>query len=273
VAPFLASRGHEVVRLVRREPKAGEVHWDPDAGLIDPGALEGFDGVVQLACMPWPMRWTAKFKQQMLDNRIAVNSLLTKTLAGCQQKPQVLVCASGMGIYPPSGDQVLTEDSPLGSDFLALLQCEGEAATAPASAAGIRVVNIRIPAVLGGPNLKRNMGRLGSGQQWSSWVSRDELACIIEFILRTPTLEGPLNAASPNPVRNAEFAAAQSHILGRKPGLPIPAFVLRLMAGEMADAIVLPSRRIEPRKLLDSGYRFRYPKLEDALRHELGVTP
>ena len=199
------------------------------------------------------MRWTAKFKQQMLDNRIAVNSLLAQTLAGCQHKPQVLVCASGMGIYPPSGDQILTENSPLGSDFLAHLQCQGEAATAPASAAGIRLVHLRIPAVLGGPNLKRNMGRLGSGRQWSSWVSRDELACIIEYILQTETLVGPLNPTSPNPVRNAEFAATHSLVLGRKPGLPIPAFLLRLLAGEMANAIILPSRRMEPRKLLDSG--------------------
>src|SRR5690242_361799 len=137
VAPFLESQGHEVVRLVRREPKAGEVRWDPDAGSIDRSGVEGFDGVVQLACMPWPMRWTAKFKQQMLDNRMAVNGLLAKTLAGCQQKPHVLICASGMGVYPALGEQIITEDSPVGSDFLARLQCDGEAATAPASAAGI----------------------------------------------------------------------------------------------------------------------------------------
>jgi uncharacterized protein (TIGR01777 family) len=269
VASFLANQGHEVVRLVRREPGAGEVHWDPDAGVIDSSGLEGFDGVVQLATMPWPMRWTAQSKQQMRDNRIGANGLLARTLAGVKRKPQVLVCASGMGIYPPSGDTVLTEESPLGTDFLAKLQCDGEAATALASAAGIRVVNLRIPAVLGGANLKRNMGRLGSGRQWSSWVSRDELACIVEHVLLTGTLVGPVNPVSPNPVRNAELSATASRVLGAKPGLPVPAFLLRLMMGEMADALVLASRRIEPRKLLASGYRFLYPKLEDAVRHEL----
>ena len=272
VTPYLASQGHEVVRLVRREPKAGEVRWDPDAGFIDRNGVEGFDGVVQLACMPWPVRWTTKSKQQMADNRIAVNSLLAKALAGCQRKPQVLVCASGMGIYPSSGDQILTEDSPVGSDFLARLQCDGEAATATASAAGIRVVHLRIPPVLGGQSLKRNMGRVGSGRQWSSWVSRDELACIVDHVLRTETLVGPVNPTSPNPVRNAELSATQSRILGRKPGLPVPAFILRLMLGEMADELILASRRIEPRKLLSSGYLFRYPRLEDAIRHELEVT-
>jgi uncharacterized protein len=269
VAPFLACQGHEVIRLVRRVPGAGEVRWDPDAGVIDSAGLEGFDGVVQLATMPWPMRWTAKSKQHMRDNRIGANGLLARTLAGCKRKPQVLMCASGMGIYSPSGETVLTEESPLGTDFLAHLQCDGEAATASASAAGIRVVNLRIPAVLGGPNLKRNSGRLGSGRQWSSWVSRDELACIVEHVLLTGTLVGPLNPVSPNPVRNAEFSATASRVLGRRPGLPIPAFVLRLLMGEMADALLLASRRIEPRKLLASGYRFRYPQLEDALRHEL----
>lgn len=269
VAPFLACQGHEVVRLVRRVPGVGEVHWDPDAGVIDSAGMEGFDGVVQLATMPWPMRWSAEFKQHMRDNRIGANSLLARTLAGCKRKPQVLVCASGMGIYPPSGETVLTEESPVGTDFLAHLQRDGEAVTASASAAGIRVVNLRIPAVLGGPNLKRNSGLLGSGRQWSSWVSRDELACIVEYVLLTRTLVGPLNPVSQNPVRNAEFSATASRVLGARPGLPIPAFVLRLMVGEMADALLLASRRIEPRKLLASGYRFRYPKLEDALHHEL----
>ena len=132
VAAYLASRGHDVSRLVRQAPVAGEVHWDPDAGNIDAAGLEGLDGVVHLASMPWPMRWTPKTKKQLYANRIITNSLLANTLAVCQRKPQVLVCASGMGIYPASGDQILTEDSPLGTDFLARLQCDGEAANGPA---------------------------------------------------------------------------------------------------------------------------------------------
>jgi uncharacterized protein (TIGR01777 family) len=269
VTAHLASQGHELVRLVRRAPLAGEVRWDPEAGTIDAAGLEGLDGVVHLASMPWPMRWTAKAKQQLYDNRITTNSLLANTLAGCQRKPQVLVCASGMGIYPDSGEQVLTEDSPPGTDFLARLQCDGEAATAPAGAAGIRVVNLRIPGVLGGASLKRNLGRVGSGRQWTSWVARDELAYIVAYVLINETLAGPVNPVSPNPVRNAEMAAALSRALGRRPGPPLPAFLLRLMLGEMAEALILASRRILPAKLLAAGYQFHFAELADALHHEL----
>ena len=271
VAPDLTNQGHEVVRLVRRTPVAGEVQWDPDAGTLDAAGLEGFDGVVHLATMPWPMRWTSESKERMRANRLATNSLLAENLARCKHKPRVLVCASGMGVYPSSGDQVITEQSPLGSDFLAMLQRDGEAAALKASAAGIRVANLRIPAVLGGDALRRNMGRLGSGRQWSSWVSRDELVSIVNYVLVTDTLEGPVNPVSPNPVCNAEYAATLSRALGRKPGLPMPAFLLRLMLGEMAEALILASRRIAPRKLLAAGYQFRFPELEIALRHELGV--
>jgi uncharacterized protein (TIGR01777 family) len=272
VAAYLASRGHDVSRLVRQAPVAGEVHWDPDAGNIDAAGLEGLDGVVHLASMPWPMRWTPKTKKQLYANRIITNSLLANTLAVCQRKPQVLVCASGMGIYPASGDQILTEDSPLGTDFLARLQCDGEAATAPAAAAGIRVVNLRIPGVLGGASLKHNIGRIGSGRKWTSWVARDELAYIIEYVLITNTLAGPVNPTSPNPVRNAEMAAALSRAVGRKPGLPVPAFLLRLMLGEMAEALILASRRILPGKLLAAGYPFHFAELEKALQHELAAA-
>jgi uncharacterized protein len=269
VAPFLASQGHEVVRLVRRTPSNKEVQWDPEAGTIDAASLERFDGVVHLASMPWPARWTAKAKEQIRSNRLVTNGLLARSLSACKDKPQVLVCASGMGIYPSSGDQIITEESPLGSDFLANLQCDGEAAAEQASAAGIRVVNLRIPAVLGGPGILRSLGRLGDGRQWSSWVSRDELANMINYVLMSQALAGPLNPVSPNPLRNAEFAATQSRVLGKKPGMPMPAFLLRLMLGEMADALILASRRIVPRRLLDAGYTFLYPEIEDALRHEL----
>jgi uncharacterized protein (TIGR01777 family) len=269
VVPYLASQGHEVIRLVRRDAGAHEVRWDPDAGIINTSDLDGFDGVVHLASMPWPMRWTSKSKKRIRANRVETNNLLAETLANCKRKPRVLVCASGMGIYPSYGDQVITEESPLGSDFLAKLQLDGEAAAMKAGFAGIRVVNLRIPAVLGGAALRRNVGRIGNGQQWSSWVSRDELASIVNFVLMTDTLSGPVNPVSPNPVRNVEFAATLSRALGLKPGLPIPAFLLRLMLGEMAEALILASRRIEPRKLLAAGYIFLFPLLEDALRHEI----
>jgi uncharacterized protein len=271
VAPYLANQGHEVTRLVRRQAAEGEVRWDPDAGSIDAAGLEGLDGVVNLATMPWPVRWNGAVKQKMITNRTGTNGLLARSLAACRRKPQVLVCASGMGIYPSAGDQWITEEHPAGSDFLAHLQCEGEAAALQARNAGIRVVNLRIPPILGGAMLRRSLGRMGSGQQWNSWVSRDELASMIDFVLLNTELDGAVNPVSPNPLRNTDFAAIHRRALGARPGPAIPAFLLRLMLGEMATALILASRRIEPRKLQEAGYAFRFPDLETALRHELAA--
>ena len=271
VTRHLLQNGHQVIRLVRRQPGSGEVFWDPDTGQIDKASFEGFQAVVHLATMPWPMRWTPKAKQDLRANRLSTNHLLAESLAGCEHKPEVLICASGMGIYPSSGDQVLTEDSPLGTDFLARLQRDGEAATEPAKAAGIRVVNLRIPGVLGGAGLKRNIGRMGSGRQWTSWVARDELASIIEYVITNDAISGAVNPVSPNPVRNAEYSHALSRALGRKPGMPMPALLLRLMLGEMAGALILASRRIVPARLLSTGYSFRFPDLEGAIIHESGI--
>jgi uncharacterized protein len=269
VTRYLIECGHEVVRLVRHRPGPGEVWWDPDAGEIDAAGLDGFDGVVHLATMPWPMRWTDKAKQQLHLNRVGTNRLLAESLAACEHKPQVLVCASGMGYYPASGDTVLTEDCPAGTSFLARLQQDGEAATASASQAGIRVVHLRIPPVLGGPALQRAGYHAGDAQRWASWVGRDELASIFEFILRTKTLVGAVNAVSPHPLRSAEFAALSARTLGQKPRRALPAFVARLVMGEMADEFLLASRRILPAKLLAAGYSFRFPELQQALQHEI----
>lgn len=270
----LTTDGHEVIRLVRHEPGAGEVHWDPDRGTIDRDALEDFDAAVDVATMPWPTRWTSAAKKRIHDNRVGSYRLLAEALAGRAAKPRVLVCASGQGIYPSSGDQVLTEESAIGSDFLAGLQRDGEAATATASAVGIRVVHLRIPTVLGGPSLAAmtsNLRTMGSGRQWWSWVALDEFPAIVEHILGTDTLVGAVNTVSPDPVRAAEFSATLGRVLDRRPGRRIPAFLLRLVMGEMAEALLLASRRIEPRRLLQTGYEFRYPELEAALRHQLGT--
>ncbi|HTP10309.1 MAG TPA: TIGR01777 family oxidoreductase [Anaerolineae bacterium] len=271
VTHLLTESGHEVVRLVRHTPDPGQVWWNPDAGEIDKAGLEDFDGVVHLATMPWPMRWTAKAKQQMSLNRLTTNRLLAESLAACEHKPQVLICASGMGYYPSSGDTVLTEDSPAGTSFLARLQRDGEASTDEASKAGIRVVHLRIPPVLGGAALQRLGFQAGNGQQWMSWVGRDELASIIQYALTTEMLTGSLNAVSPNPLHNAEFARIAKKVLGHKSVSTMPAFLVRLVMGEMGEEIILASRRIQPTKLLAAGYQFRFPKLEEALRHELDI--
>ncbi len=269
VTRHLIECGYEINRLVRHTPGPNEIWWDPDAGQIDSAGLDGFDGVVHLATRPWPMRWTTKAKQELRANRLVTNRLLAESLAKCEHKPRVLICASGMGYYPSSGDTVLTENSPAGTNFLASLQQAGEAATAPASQAGIRVVHLRIPAVMGGAALRRIGFFGGTGQQWTSWLGRDELASIIEFALRTETLIGPVNAVSPNPMRYADFAATSSQALRQKPGGSMPAFLVRLVMGEMGEEFLLSSRRIQPTKLLAAGYAFRFPELEQALQHEM----
>jgi len=270
VTRYLTECGHDIYRLVRRNPGVKEVYWNPDKGEIDTAGLEGFDGVVHVATMPWPMRWNNKAKKNMLANRLATNGLLAKSLAGCVNKPKVLICASGMGYYPSSGDTILTEDNPAGTSFLSQLQQAGEASTRPASDAGIRVVHLRIPAVMGGRALQQVGFQAGDGQQWASWVGRDELASIIDFALNTETLSGPVNAVSPNPLRHTDFAVTSTNALGIKPGGVMPAKLVRMIMGEMGEELILASRRIQPAKLLAAGYQFRFPTLEQALMHEKG---
>jgi len=272
VTRHLIECGYEVVRLVRKAPCDGELYWDPDAGHIDASGLEGFDVVIQLASMRWPMRWTRKAKEKMRANRIATYRLLAESLAVCVLKPHVLVCASGIGVYPSSGDQILTEDTAPCSSFLSAVDRDGETATGAADAAGIRVVHLRIPQVMCGPALQYVGFQVGDGQQWMSWVGRDELASIIEFTLTTESLRGPVNAVSPNPLRNAEFAATATRALGLKPGGVMPNFIVRLVMGEMGEEFALASRRAQPAKLLAAGYQFRYPELGCALQHEKEVV-
>jgi uncharacterized protein (TIGR01777 family) len=272
VTRHLIECGHEVVRLVRKTPRNGELCWDPDAERIDAPRLEGFDAVVQLASMRWPMRWTRKAKEKLRANRVATYRLLAESLAACVHKPRVLVCASGIGVYPSSGEEILTEDTLPCSSFLSAVDRDGETATAAAETAGIRVVHLRIPQVMGGPALQYVGFQAGDGQQWMSWVGRDELASIIEFALTAESLSGPVNAVSPNPLRNAEFATTATRALGLKPGGVMPNFIVRLVMGEMGEEFMLASRRAQPAKLLAAGYRFRYPELACALQHEKEIV-
>jgi hypothetical protein len=271
VTSHLIECGYEVVRLVRSKPEPDEIWWDPDPGQIDAAHLEGFDGVINLASMRWPMRWTEKAKQKMRANRLVTNRLLAESLVTCEYKPKVFICASGMGYYPPSGDDILTEDCSAGTSFLARLDQDAEEITAPATSAGIRVVHLRMPTVLGGERLKMLGFQAGDGQQWMSWVGRDEMASIIEFVLKTESLSGPVNTVSPNPMRLFDFAKASTEAMGQKPGGVMPAFIVRLIMGEMGEEFLLASRRVQPAKLLAAGYRFRFPELADALRHEQAV--
>ena len=272
VTRHLIECGHEVVRLVRKAPGNGELYWEPDMGAIDVQGLEGFEAVIQLASMRWPMRWTPKAKERMRANRVATYRLLAESLAACVRKPRTLVCASGIGVYPSSGDEILTEDTVPCSSFLSAVDRDGETATAAAEAAGIRVVHLRIPQVMGGAALQYVGFQAGDGQQWISWVARDELASIIEFALMNESLRGPVNAVSPNPLRNTEFAATATKALGLKPGGVMPKFMVRLVMGEMGEEFALASRRGQPAKLLAAGYQFRYPELACALQHEKEIV-
>jgi hypothetical protein len=267
--------------MVRRTAGPGEVRWDPAAGTVDVAALAGVDAAVHLAGESIAAgRWTAETKRRIRDSRILGTRLLAESLAGLHHRPRVLVSASAVGIYGDRGDELLTEESALGSDFLASVGQEWEGATKPAADAGIRVVHLRFGIVLareGGalPRMVRPFllgagGPIGSGRQWVSWIAlNDAIAAILE-VLRNEGASGPINAAAPGAVRSAEFAAALGEALHRPSLIPAPAFALRLLFGEMADAALLASQRVVPSRLEALGFRFRHPALPEALGAILG---
>ncbi len=283
LAGALGADGQQVLRFVRSgTPGPGTATWDPPAGRIDVTALETADAVVHLAGKSiGAARWTVKEKRELVDSRVASTRLLATTMAGLDRGPRVLVCASGIGYYGDRGDEVLTETSPPGSGFLAGLSVAWEAAADPARAAGLRVVHVRTGLVQtpqGGtlarllPLFRLGLGsRFGSGGQWWSWITLDDVVGIYRHALATPTLAGPVNAVAPNPVTNAEYTAALARVVGRPRLVPfVPRFGPRLVLGEMADELVFYSARVQPAAALVAGYRFRWPELTPALRHLLG---
>ena len=282
LGPFLAAGGHRVVRMVR-SPKVGSdaILWDPGAGIQDPARLEGFDVVVHLAGENLVQgRWTPEKKQRIRDSRITGTRLLSQALAGLREPPKVLICASAIGYYGHRGDEVLTETSPPGSGFLAEVCQAWEAAAESARQRGIRVVSLRTGVVLsaaGGalafmrtPFQLGVGGPLGSGQQYMSWIALDDLLGLIHHALLIDRVRGPLNTVAPNPVTNMEFTKTLGHVLRRPTVFPVPPFALRLLMGEVADEVLLTSTRAMPTQALQTQYTFRYPHLEEALRHVLG---
>lgn len=283
LVPFLTAGGHEVVRMMRRgTPGANGSHvWDPDRGIIDPAALEGFDAVVHLAGESLATgRWTADKKDRIRRSRIAPTRLLSETLARLENRPKVLVSASAIGYYGDRGDDRLTERSHSADSFLADVCRSWEYSTGPAGEAGIRVVNLRFGIVLGqaGGALAKMLtpfrlgagGRLGSGRQYMSWVSVDDAIGAIDHALSNGELSGAVNVTAPRPVTNQEFTRTLGRVLSRPTLFPMPAFAARQAFGEMADALLLASARVQPDRLVATGYRFRHPELEPALRHLLG---
>ena len=283
LVPFLTTGGHRVVTVTRRPRGADQIGWDPTAGRLEAGRLEGIDAVVHLAGEPIGVRWTAARKRRIRDSRVRGTRLLAETLARLPRPPRVLVSASGIGVYGNRGDATLTEASPLVDappDFLVEVAREWEAAADAARTAGIRVVSTRFGMILSpaGGALGRMLppfrlgvgGPLGSGRQWVSWAAIDDVVGAVHHALMTDGLAGPVNVCSPEPATSRALAQALGRVLGRPAVLPAPAPALRVLFGEMADTALLGSQRAVPARLLESGYRFRYPALEPALRFLLG---
>ena len=279
--PVLTSGGHRVTCLVRFRPQAGAslVYWNPAGGEIDAENLEGFDAVIHLAGEPVSGRWTAAKKQAIRESRVQGTRHLCEALAGLSHRPRVLVAASASGYYGDRGAEILREESAAGSSFLARVCQEWEAATKPAAEHGIRVVNLRIGFVLSraGGGLAKMLpaftmgagGKIGSGKQYISWIGIDDLVEIILFAATNETLRGPTNTAAPTPVTNSEFTKTLGRVLVSPTIIPMPAFAVRLVFGEMGEELLLASTRMEPARLLSAGYQFRFPQLEGVLRQLL----
>ncbi|MFI5310730.1 MAG: TIGR01777 family oxidoreductase [Gemmatimonadales bacterium] len=268
LVPALRRDGCEVMAVAR--PR----------GVLDTAALEGADAVVHLAGAPIGRRWMAARKREILDSRVSGTQRVAEAIARARPTPRSLICASAVGYYGNRGDEWLDEDSVPGTDFLAEVTAAWERAAEPARAAGVRVVHLRLGIVLspGGGALPRMLtpfslgvgGRLGNGRQWMSWIALSDLLSVFRFALASDELSGAVNAVAPEPVTNAEFARTLARVLRRPAIFPVPAVVLRAIFGEMAGATILASQRARPARLERAGFRFAQPRLESALRHELG---
>lgn len=276
VSRLLSTSGHNVVPLLRQGRPGGRgLRWDPERGQIESTQLHGFGAVIHLAGENIAGRWSEEKKRRIRDSRVKATRTLCQALARRPSPPHVLVAASGVNYYGDRGEELLTEDSPPGEGFLSEVCAEWEAATLPAAEAGIRVVNLRFGMVLsteGGalPKMLKPFrlglgGPVGGGRQFMSWVTLDDAASIIQFALENETLKGPVNAVSPNPVTNREFARTLGAVLHRPALLPVPRFAARAVLGEMGEELLLSSMRAAPRRLEDAGYEFAWPDLRRAL--------
>lgn len=281
---FLRAEGHRVLEMVRVRGAADGTHvfWSPEQGEIDVRRLEGIDGIVHLAGENIAQRWSRDAKRRIRASRERGTALVAEALAALQQPPRVLVSGSAIGIYGSRGDEPLDESSSPGDDFLAETAIAWEAAADAARQRDIRVVHPRTGIVLStsGGMLGRLLpifrmgagGMAGSGRQWLSWIALDDLVRALAFMLRTDTLEGPVNVVAPNPVTNAEFTATLGRLLRRPTVAHVPAFAVKLAFGEMGEKTILASQRVVPRKLLESGFTYLHPTLDEALRGMLATA-
>lgn len=283
LAAFLTTGGHRVDRLVQR-PTAGdtrEIPWDPAGGVLEATALEGADAVVHLAGESVAgARWSRDRKRAIRESRVNGTALVARTLAGLRHPPRVLISASAIGICGNRPGEMVTEESPPGTGFLAEVARDWEAAAEPARRAGVRVVHPRFGIILSarGGTLASLLipfrlglgGVVGDGRQTVSWIALDDAVGAIHHLIVDETSAGPVNVVAPNPVTSREFTATLARVLGRPALLPLPASMVHLLFGEMGQALLLDSAHVRPAKLEAAGFQFHQPMLEHALRAELG---
>lgn len=278
---YLEITGHNVSRLVRKEPdfRANEIYWNPLKKEIDKDSLEGHDAVVNLAGKNLSEgRWTKRTKNLLRESRIQTTEFLCQALSELEKPPEVLISASAIGYYGNRADELLTESSLAGKGFLAQLCLEWEQATEPARTAGIRIVVTRMGLVLGPGGILQTLepifnlglgGIFGNGQQWMSWISQQDAVAAITHMFEASDIEGPVNLVSANPVTNRGFTNALGNLLNRPTIVRIPSLIARLARGQMAEEMMLASARVQPTVLLEAGFRFQFPDLDDALRSAL----
>jgi len=276
----LATENHEVIRLVRGSAGAPKIEWHPEQSRIDAEKLEGFDAVVHLAGENIASgRWTGEKKRAIRESRVKGTSLLSESLARLSRPPSVFLSASAIGYYGDRGDELLTEKSAPGGGFLPSVCIEWENATKAASEKGIRTVHTRFGIILDRhegalakmlPPFKMGIGgKIGDGRQWMSWIALEDVVNGLKFLMADSSTFGPVNFVAPNPVTNAEFTKALGRVLSRPTLFPVPAFGARLAFGEMADALLLSSQKVESQVLKEQGFVFSWPTLTPALKHLL----
>jgi uncharacterized protein (TIGR01777 family) len=281
----LRARGHTVRRLLRssRDLRPGDALWAPARGAPTADALAGAEAIIHLAGEPVAHRWTAARMRAIRESRVQSTMQLAQAIQTLDPKPRVVLSVSAVGYYGDRGDEPLDESSGPGDDFLATVCRDWEHAAAPVADAGVRLVVLRSGIVLSpnGGALKRLLpifrlgggGRLGSGRQWMSWISLDDHLRAMEHALHTESVRGPVNLVAPNSVTNAEFASTLGRVLSRPALVPVPAFAMELLYGEMARATLLAGQRVSPKMLSASAFEFAEPTLEGALRAELNGYP
>jgi uncharacterized protein (TIGR01777 family) len=280
LTPFLEQRGHRVSKLSRSVSNANAPRWNPADGMIDLAPAGPLEAVVHLAGENIAQPWKRAVRKRIRESRVQSTKLLSETLAASRPMPRVLICASATGYYGDRGDELLDEQSLPGHGFLPEICREWEAAADPARAAGIRVVHLRFGIILSprGGALKRMLpvfkmglgGKLGDGHYYWSWLANDDVLGVVDHVLKTESISGPINTVTPFPVTNREFTKALAAALKRPAFFTVPPFLLEVFLGQMAHEALLCSFRVAPVKLLQSGFQFRYGTLEAALRHLLG---